>query len=643
MRDVGEKTVKTVDRAADLADRIKKALVRTADQAQNLTDDGQVTPSEYAGDKLQYGMEDIASEAGHIVVDTGKGAYRTGKSAIQNFREKRRSEAEQRRQALENESSDTPVDEPTDPVTPDQPGPATPPESPVEEEIVTPSGSQQRKTRMGKSPTGDGPKGRLTTAKDGADAIQKKQQIKGPVKRKSQSVKTVQQTERTIKQAKKATEQTAKAMERSVKGTQRTVKTAEQSSKVAIKTAQETAHAAQKSAQAAAKTAKKAAQAAKAAAKAAAEAAKAAAKAVVTTVKAIIAGIKSLVAAIAAGGWVAVVIIIVIMLVALIVGSCFGIFFSSEDTGSPMTMQSVVHEINMDYQSSLDTIRNMTVHDKLESSGSRAVWPEVLAVYAVRVNTNPDNPQDVASMDNAKKAMLEEIFWAMNQINYRVETAEETVIVEEVGENGEIIEVETVEMITTLYINVTHKTATTMAYEYGFTEEQKQMLNELLLDKNASMWSAVLYGIHDPNEQIVAVAQSQLGNVGGQPYWSWYGFDSRVEWCACFVSWCANECGYIDLGVIPKFAACPTGAQWFKDRGRWADNTATPVPGMIIFFDWDDEEEGGQNGLANHVGIVAKVENGYVYTVEGNSGDSCAQRRYRIGYYEILGYGLPAY
>ncbi len=289
------------------------------------------------------------------------------------------------------------------------------------------------------------------------------------------------------------------------------------------------------------------------------------------------------------------------------------------------------------------TIRNTTVHDKLESSVSRAVWPEVLAIYAVKINTDPNNPQDVASMDNAKKAMLEEIFWAMNQINYRVETAEETVIIEDVDEEVNIIEIETTQMITTLYINVTHKTATTMAYGYGFTEEQKQMLNELLQDENASMWSAVLYGIHDPNEQIVAVAQSQLENVGGQPYWSWYGFESRVEWCACFVSWCANECGYIDLGVIPKFAACPTGAQWFKDRRQWADNTATPVPGMIIFFDWDEEEDGGQNGLANHVGIVAKVEDGYVYTIEGNSGDSCAQRRYQIGYYEILGYGIPAY
>ena len=645
MRDVGEKTVKTVDRAADLGERMKKALVRTADQAQNLTDDGQVTPSEYAGDKLQYGMEDIATEAGHIVVDTGKGAYRTGKSAIQKFREKRRAEAEQRRQELENEMHDTPVDEPADPVTPDQPGPATPPESPVEEEIVTPSGSQQRKTRIGKSPTGDGPKGKLNPAKDGADAIQKEQQIKGPARRRNSSIKALQKTEKTIKQSTRTAEQSAKTLERSVKGTQKAVKTAEQSSKVAIKTAQETAKAAQKSAQAAAKAAEKAVQIARATAKAAAAAAKAAAKACVAAVKAIIAAVKELVAAIAAGGWVAVVIIIVIMLVALIVGSCFGIFFSSEDTGSPMTMKSVVQEINMDYQSSLDTIRNMTVHDKMETSGARAVWPEVLAIYAVKVNTDPNNPQDVASMDDAKKAMLKEIFWAMNQINSRVETTEETVLIEDVDEEGNIVVTETTETVTTLYITVTHKTATTMAYEYGFTEEQKQMLNELLQDENASMWAAVLYGIHSADEQIVAVAESQIGNVGGQPYWSWYGFNSRVAWCACFVSWCANECGYIDAGVIPKFAGCVWGVEWFQDRGQWADGTATPVPGMIIFFDWDspDGESGPQDGLSDHVGIVQKVEDGYVYTIEGNTSDSCAQRRYRIGYYEILGYGIPAY
>ena len=113
------------------------------------------------------------------------------------------------------------------------------------------------------------------------------------------------------------------------------------------------------------------------------------------------------------------------------------------------------------------------------------------------------------------------------------------------------------------------------------------------------------------------------------------------EWCACFVSWCANECGYIDAGVIPKYAGCVNGVQWFKDRGQWLDNSAEPTPGMIIFFDWADES--GQDGLSDHTGIVQKVENGRVYTVEGNSGDSVRQNSYPVGYYEILGYGAPAY
>ena len=123
-----------------------------------------------------------------------------------------------------------------------------------------------------------------------------------------------------------------------------------------------------------------------------------------------------------------------------------------------------------------------------------------------------------------------------------------------------------------------------MADEYGLTEEQKQTLNELLQDAMSSVWAAVLCGIHSADEQIVAVAESQIGNVGGQPYWSWYGFNSRVEWCACFVSWCANECGYVEQGIFPKFAGCGKGVQWFKERNQWADNGYIPQPGNIIFF-----------------------------------------------------------
>lgn len=139
------------------------------------------------------------------------------------------------------------------------------------------------------------------------------------------------------------------------------------------------------------------------------------------------------------------------------------------------------------------------------------------------------------------------------------------------------------------------------------------------------------------NQMLVEVARSQLGNIGGDPYWSWYGFDSRVEWCACFVSWCCDQCGYIESEVVPKYSYCPTGADWFKERNQWAERDITPQPGMIIFFDW--ARGGRQNGETDHTGIVEKVENGRVYTIEGNSGNACREKSYPIGWYEIYGYG----
>ena len=140
----------------------------------------------------------------------------------------------------------------------------------------------------------------------------------------------------------------------------------------------------------------------------------------------------------------------------------------------------------------------------------------------------------------------------------------------------------------------------------------------------------------EDGDAIVDVALSQVGNVGGEPYWSWYGFTNHVEWCACFVSWCADQCGYLDSGIYPKFSGCVFGMQWFQQRGLWLDGSAEPVPGMLIFFDWAT-----QDGVPDHVGIVEKVENGIVYTVEGNSRDMCRQKQYSLGSSVILGYGMP--
>ena len=581
-----KKGIKAIDKAAVASERMKEAYIRTKDKADHSLYAEESSPGEYASDRLSSGVDSVTHEVIHQFDKQGRKGIKTTKENISKVKEniqKRKAAAEQPKKQAEKQAA--------------------------------------RKTRQ--------------AADKISEPVRTLRQERGAVKtldRGKKSIKTVDRGRKTIKQA----SSTAKG---TVKTASKSIKTAEKTAKASIKTTQQAAKAAQRTAQATARAAKATAHAARAAARAAVAAAKVAAKATIAAVKAIIAATKALIAAIAAGGWIAVLVIVIICLIGLLIGSCFGIFFSGEDSGSGYTMQNVVQEINDDYQQQIDTTKANLSHDVLEMSGSRAVWPEVLAVYAVKTTTDPDNPQEVATMDDSKKAILTDIFWEMNQISSRTETRTETVITETDDGNGNIVETETTVTQTYLYITVSHKTAEEMAAQYGFDEEQKEQLAELLDEENRSLWSAVLYGIYTEDGAIVSVALSQVGNVGGEPYWSWYGFSSRVEWCACFVSWCANECGYIDTGVIPKYAGCVNGVQWFKDRGQWMDGSAEPAPGMIIFFDWNDEN--GQDGLSDHTGIVEKVENGRVYTIEGNSGDSVRQNSYPVGHYEVLGYGCP--
>ena len=139
-------------------------------------------------------------------------------------------------------------------------------------------------------------------------------------------------------------------------------------------------------------------------------------------------------------------------------------------------------------------------------------------------------------------------------------------------------------------------------------------------------------GTRPGNQAVVDIAKSQVGNVGGQPYWSWYGFNSRVEWCACFVSWCYGQMGLSE----PRFAACQSqGIPWFQSHGQWGGRDYTNIaPGDAIFFDWD------LDGSADHVGIVVGTDGSRVYTVEGNSGDACKIKSYSLTYECIKGYGL---
>jgi hypothetical protein len=597
------KDIKVFDRATSVGKHMKNAAVRTkgavesADkQAERTQGAGHNSPSEYASDNVTSGAKDMTERA-------ARGLRRNPvKNVSENINKAKANLGEAKRQFGE-----------------------------VRNTVKS----------AAKKPATDAPKKEMVKrARDTARRTASRTRQAAQTTEKS--VTTVEKSGKTIKQAAHGANKTIKTASKTVKGaarsTRRTVKTAERTSKVTVKTTQQTSRAAGRAAQAAAKAAKATAQAARATARAAAHTAKIAVKVTIATIKAIFAATKALISAIAAGGWIAVVVILIFCMVGLLVGSVFGIFFSGEDSGSGYTMPMAIAEINREYTDEIKKIRDDNVHDEVQMSGKRAEWKEVLAVYAVTVNTDPDNPLEVATMDEQKKELLKSVFWDMNSISHRTEsvTYTETVVTDD-GE-GNLVETEQEVTKTILYITISHKTADEMAVQYGFSEEQKEQLAELLSDEYADLWSAVLYGIHNGSGDIVAVAISQIGNVGGEPYWSWYGFESRVSWCATFVSWCANECGYIEAGIIPKFAACQSqGIPWFEKRGLYKDSSYIPAPGDIIFFDWE------QDGISDHVGIVEYVESEVVHTVEGNTSNSVARRSYRLDSESVVGYGIPLY
>ena len=649
--------VKSHKKGSVITSHARNAYIRTKIQGQRAIDDSENSPNEYASDNAQYIMEDAVHDAGHAVTSGTKAAIHKGQEV---YRKHTAQATAQRGADPAPPSGDIPyTDTPRGEVPADHasirpeyctvrtPGRDYNPmqsKEALEKAKISYQAKQWtvRKDRVNQA---------LQTERNAvAAAIEKQADLlhaadgfSNPATPKQAGI-TVRGEHRTSKNT--ATRIAPKGKRHNLITVRKTAHTpikAHGPSQVAVKSTQASAKTAQQAAKTTYRTARATAQAAKVFAEKAVVAAKATGKFLVSSVKAAIAGAKALVSAIAASGWVAIIAVVIICLIGMIVGSSFGIFFSSEDTGGTQTMQEVVREINDEYMEQLDDIKASVEHDELEMSGARAVWPEVLAIYAVKTTTDPDNPQEVASITDEKIELLRDIFWQMNEIDHETDDVTEMELVETDDGNGNIVEDWQEVTNTYLYITVSHKTAEEMAEELEFDDDQMLQLEELLADENSALWTMVLYGINASDDMIVAVALSQVGNVGGEPYWSWYGFGSRVEWCACFVSWCANECGYIDAGVIPKFAGCINGVNWFRERGQWIDNSAEPTPGMIIFFDWDKEETGGPDGLSDHVGIVEKVENGRVYTIEGNSGDSCRQKSYPLGYYQILGYGIPAY
>ena len=377
-------------------------------------------------------------------------------------------------------------------------------------------------------------------------------------------------------------------------------------------------------------------QPAKSAAKQAAKATKKEATKLAKAVeKAAVSAVKSIGALLGGSAGLVAMLLVVIVLAAGLLLSPLGIFFSG-DAGGDVTLQQVMSELNTAFSDRITEIENANAHDDLRQDGQRPLWKEILAVYAVKTTTDPENPLDAVSMDEEHAEVLRSIFWDMTVIEFTTETYTEEITVlvptdDSTDEDGMVEETQTVER-TRLVISISGKTAQQMAEEYGFDEKQLGYVTELLSDEYSDLWASLsVPGIG--SDDIVAVALSQVGNVGGQLYWSWYGFSSRVEWCACFVSWCSEQCGYIESGVMPKHSYCPTGVEWFRSRGQWQDRNSIPAPGSIIYFDW------GGDGVADHVGIVESCDGSVVYTIEGNANNACKQLSYTVGDRRILGYG----
>ena len=384
------------------------------------------------------------------------------------------------------------------------------------------------------------------------------------------------------------------------------------------------------------KTALKSSQPAKSAAKQAAKATKkGTAKLAKAVEKAAVSAVKSIGALLGGSAGLVAVLLVVIVLAAGLLLSPLGIFFSGDADGD-VTLHQVMAELNTAFADRITEIENANAHDDLRQDGQRPLWKDILTVYAVKTTTDSENPLDAVSMDEEHAEVLRTIFWDMTVIEFTTETYTEEITVEvptedSTDEDGMVEETQTVER-TRLIISVSGKTAQQMAEEYGFDEKQLGYVTELLSEEYSDLWTSLsVPGVG--SDDIVAVALSQVGNVGGQPYWSWYGFSSRVEWCACFVSWCAEQCGYIESGVIPKHSYCPTGVEWFRSRGLWQDRSSIPAPGSIIYFDW------GGDGVADHVGIVESCDGNTVYTIEGNANNACKRLSYAVGDRRILGYG----
>ena len=593
-RDAVKGTIKTLDKAAIAGERMKSAYAKTKDKAEQGYYAEENSPTEYAADKFSHASGRIKDEGIHQFNKQGQKSVQTtkenigrAKDKIAEFKTKRAAKAAEQKKA---------------------------------QAVAEQNGSLIRNGAASRSPVPDVPKqGEMPQTQTGA----------------SQLIKTRQQGKKTIKTTARNAERTVKTTAKgTVKAAEKGVKTAKATSKTAIKTTEQTAKAAHKTAKATAKAAQKTAQTAKATAKATAEATKVTVKATIAAVKVIIAGTKALISALIAGGWVAIVIILIVVLL----GCAVSLFGGGSDSTSYTPVSAEVEAYTPLIQKyakqyGIPEYVELIKAVMMQESGGKGSDPMQAAEGSFN-KKYPHQPNGIKDPEYSIECGVQELKAALTSAEVESPIDMERIKLALQGYNfgnGYISWAKT-NYGGYSYANAVEFSAMQAAKlgweKYGDTQYPAHVLRYYPYGRAFTSGG---------NQAIVEVALTQLGNEGGQPYWSWYGFNGRVEWCACFTSWCADQCGYLESGIIPKFSLCSDGVNWFKGKGQWQDRNYEPQAGDIIFFDW------GNDGSIDHVGIVEKCENGTVYTVEGNSGDACRQQSYPVGSSSIYGYGVPQY
>ena len=590
-----QKDIKVLDKTVTAAEHMKGTYIRTRDSAEQTQVKEQGNPVGYAEDQV---MEKGERAARGTVQQAGKQGEKVIHAVRERGRAKKEAEAFREKNGEPSASSFSSGTEKTY-----QP----------KEQMKNRIGAQSGRT------AGRQAAGGRETGKKGA-------QIRELPK---QTVKTIDRGEKTIKTVNVSVKTSGKA---AVKGTGRTIKTAQRTGYTAVRTTEVTARAAGQGARATVLATQRTAVVARQTAIAAAQTAKVAAKAISAAVKAVIASTKALVSAILAGGW----IVVLILLIVVLFGALFSMVGgSNSSTVTPVSAEVEAYELLIRQyarQYGIEEYVELIKAVMMQESGGQGTDP--MQASECGYNTRyPNTPNGITDPEYSIDVGIQNLAACLREAG--VESP----------------------------VDMNHIKLALQGYNYGngyiswakenyggYTYANAVEFSEMMAERNG--WSS--YGDKEyvshvlryyvfgriptgtGSQAIVQVALTQEGN-GGDTYWSWYGFSSREEWCACFVSWCADQCGYIEAGVIPKFSLCSAGMEWFESRGQFMDGSYVPTSGDLVFFDW------GNDGSVDHVGIVESVVDGNIYTVEGNSGDKVARRSYPIGYGQIVGYGIPAY